>query len=175
MSIGNWLRRARGVVKNAFVWGVGWSAAALIVFTVLRFAGFFRPVPWTAGLFLAARFGVVGAIAGGAFSTIIGIVYHGRRLRDINWVRFGLAGAAVTGVFVPLFLQLMNILSGDGLVPWRFVLDDAVWTAILGGIVAGGSMKLAQRAPAVATGNRRRELDARADADRLPATSEQDM
>ena len=124
MSVDMWFRRLRGLMRNALVWGAGWSAFSLAVFATLRLAGVSH-ASWTQGLGLSARFGIVGAVAGGAFSSIIRLVYHGRRLRDINWVRFGIAGAVVTGVFVPLFLQTMNLISGDGLVPWRLVLDDA--------------------------------------------------
>jgi hypothetical protein len=146
---GGW-RRLRGVVRNALVWGAGWSALSFGVFAILRLFGVFPNATWVQGLGLAARFGIVGAVAGGAFSTVIGLVYRGRRLRDISWVRFGIAGAVITGLFVPLFLQAMNLISGDGLVPWRLVLDDALWTAVFGGVVAGGSLKLAQRADALA-------------------------
>jgi hypothetical protein len=171
VGIGRWLR---GLVRNALVWGAGWSTASFAVFTALRFAGYFQRVPWTQGLGLAARFGIVGAIAGGAFATFIGLAYHGRRLRDINWIRFGLAGAVVTGVFVPLFLQAMNLLSGDGLVPWRLVLDDAVFTAVLGGVVAGGSIKLAQRADVLAAGSGHGQLDDPGSVDRLTPPGKQD-
>jgi hypothetical protein len=65
----------------------------------------------------------------------------------------------VTGVFVPLFLQLMNLISGDGLVPWHLVLDDGVWGAVFGGVVAAGSLKLAQRADAISAGLSHDQLD----------------
>lgn len=175
MSADMWVRRLRGLVRNALVWGAGWSTFSFAVFAALRLAGVFsHAVSWTQGLGLAARFGIVGAIAGGAFSTVIGLAYHGRRLQDINWVRFGIAGAVVTGVFVPLFLQTMNLLSGDGIVPWRLVLDDALWTAALGGVVAGGSLKLAQRADTVSAGTHRDHLDRSDSVDRLTARGERD-
>jgi hypothetical protein len=74
-------------------------------------------------------------------------------------VRFGIAGGIATGVFVPLFLQAMNVISGDGMVPWRLVLDDALWTAVFGGVVAGGSLRLAQRADDIAPAPTRDRLD----------------
>jgi hypothetical protein len=72
-------------------------------------------------------------------------------------------------VFVPLFLQAMNILSGDGMVPWRLVLDDAIWTAVFGGVVAGGTLKLAQRGEALAAGTVKDQLDGSDSLDRLTA------
>jgi hypothetical protein len=141
------------------VWGGGWSAFALAVFSALRLVGVVPgSVSWVQGLGLAARFGVVGAVSGAAFSSIIGLAYRGKQLRDINWVRFGIAGAVVTGIFVPLFLQMMNLISGDGLVPWRLVLDDGLWGAVFGGVVAVGSIKLAQRADVISPGDRRDQL-----------------
>ena len=160
MSADNIVKRLRGALGNALVWGAGWSAFALLVFTVLRLAGVLpKSGSWLQGLGLAARFGIVGFVAGGAFAGIMRFVYHGRRLRDINWVRFGIAGGIATGVFVPLFLQAMNVISGDGLVPWRLVLDDALWTAVFGGVVAGGSLRLAQRADAIAPAPNQDRLD----------------
>jgi hypothetical protein len=152
-------RRLRAALRNALVWGGGWSALALAVFSILRLAGILPSGSWVQGLGLAVRFGIVGFVAGGAFSGIMRLAYHGRRLRDIKWVRFGIAGGVVTGVFVPLFLQAMNLISGDGLVPWRLVLDDALWTAVFGGLVAGGSLKLAQRADALTPGPSQDRLD----------------
>jgi hypothetical protein len=75
----------------------------------------------------------------------------------------------VTGVFVPLFLQAMNLLSGDGVVPWRLVLDDALWTAVFGGVVAGGTLKLAQRGEALAGGTLKDQLEGSESVDRLTA------
>ena len=171
----NRFRRLRGLVTNALVWGAGWSTLALVVFSTLRLTGIIpERVSWLEGLGLAARFGIVGGVAGAAFSAVIRLVYYGRRLRDINWVRFGIAGAVVTGVFVPLFLQTMNLISGDGLVPWRLVLDDALWTAVLGGVVAGGSLKLAQRADASGAATHQDQLDRSARVDRLTVGGERD-
>jgi hypothetical protein len=60
-------------------------------------------------------------------------------------MRFGIGGALLAGLFVPAFLQTMNVLTGGSLVPWRLVFDDAVFSAIFGGITAAGTMILAQR------------------------------
>ena len=49
-------------------------------------------------------------------------------------------------MFSPVFLQTMNLLSGTELLPWVFFLDDGLLTAFFGGVVAGGSVKLAQLA-----------------------------
>jgi len=147
------VRRLRGAFRNALVWGVAWFAVAVVLIAALRAFG----VPsggftWAGALFLAFRFGVIGFIAGGVFSSVIRLLYHGRRLSEISWVRFGLLGGIATGLFVPVFLQAMNLLSGDGLVPWKLVLDDGLWTAVFGGAAAAGSLRLAQYADAALAG-----------------------
>lgn len=142
----NWSRRLRGAAGNALVWGASWAAVGFVVFSILRLTGGVKSDSWIDGVGLAIKCGVIGTIAGGAFSAVIGLFYHGRRLSDISWVRFGIGGAVVSAVFVPLFLQTMNILSGDGMVPWHLVLDDIPISAVLGGVAAAFSMKLAQRA-----------------------------
>ena len=163
------LRRLRGAVRNGLVWGAGFAVLGFGLFSVLRLTGVLTRGDWVDGLGLAARMGIVGFIAGGAFSSVIRLVYHGRRLRDINWIRFGIAGGVVTGVFVPLFLQAMNVLTGGHLVPWRLVLDDGVWATVFGAIAAGGSLKLAQRADAANTRKNQDQLDEADSPDRLPA------
>ena len=146
--------------------GAGWVAAGVALLATLRVVGVLS-FPWGELLGFAIRLGIVGAVAGGAFSVVIGLLYHGRRLSEISWVRFGIGGAVVTGLFVPLFLQTMNVLSGDGLVPWELVLDDALWTAVFGGAVAGGSLKLAQLADALSPGRSQDQLDGLGGLDRL--------
>ena len=65
-------------------------------------------------------------------------------------MRFAILGAVIGGAGVPLFLQTMNVLSGDGLIAWHLVLDDAVWAAPFGAAAAAASILLARRAEAVA-------------------------
>ncbi|HRE13515.1 MAG TPA: hypothetical protein PLD37_04890, partial [Usitatibacteraceae bacterium] len=73
-----------------------------------------------------------GAVVPLAVSSILKWHDPGR----IGWVRYGLAGGIGAAVFVPLFLQAMNLLSGDGLVAWPLVLDDAPIAAVLGTLAA---------------------------------------
>ena len=139
------VRRMRGAFGNALVWGAGWFVAALVMFATLRVIGIITG-PWENVIEFAGKAGIVGGIAGGAFSSVIGVLYCGRRLSEISWVCFGIGGAVITGLFVPVFFQAMNLLSGDGMVPMALVLDDALLTAVFGGVAAGGSLKLAQHA-----------------------------
>jgi len=147
MSGESTMRRIRAALRNAVVWSAGWAAIPAALFTGLKLTGV-ASASWHDGLGLAARFGIVGFVAGAVFSTVVGFAYRGRRLAEINWVKFGLAGGAITAVAVPLFLQTMNLLTSGHLVPWHLVLDDSIWTGVLGAVAAGGSLKLAQRSRA---------------------------
>jgi hypothetical protein len=157
------------------VWGVGWFSAALALFATLRVAGILPDViSWAEGFELAIRSGIVGGIAGGAFSSVIRLLYHGRRLSEISWIRFGIVGGVPTGLFLPLFFQTMNLLFGGGLVPWELVLDDAPIAAVLGGAAAGGSLKLAQLADTLVPGRSQDQLDGSEGVDRLASVGERD-
>jgi len=152
------MRRIRAVFRNAVIWGAGWAAVPAALFTVLRLTGVVPDsVSWHNGLGLAARFGIVGFVAGAVFSSVIGVAYRGLRLAEINWVKFGLAGGALTAVVVPLFLQTMNLLTDGHLIAWHLVLDDSLWTGVLGAVAAGGSLKIAQRS--LASSPEREERD----------------
>ena len=173
MDVDTIFRRLRGALGNALVWGVGWFTAALVLFATLRIAGIFT-VSWTDILVTAGRAGIVGGVAGGAFSIAIRLLYHGRRLSEISWVRFGIGGGVVTGLFVPVFLQIMNLLSGDGLVPWALVLDDIPLTAVFGAVAAGGSLRLAQYAEAALSGRAQNRVAESDSVDRLASGREHD-
>ena len=55
-------------------------------------------------------------------------------------------GGAVMGIFVPLFMQSMNIVFGDGPIACNLIDTDVIWSAIFGTVTAGGSLRLAQYA-----------------------------
>lgn len=147
MNVDNLSRRLRGAVGNALVWGAGWAACAVVVFAGLKVTGILpASVIWPDAILIAARLGFAGGVTGAAFSLIIGMLYRGRRLSQINALRFGAGGAIVAGLFVPTFLQTMNLLSGGGMVAMKYVMDDMLLAAAFGGVAAGLSLKLAQRA-----------------------------
>ncbi len=152
--------RLRAVLRTAATWGVAWGAAGAALIALLAL---FDPNPAIeslpervgmavgAGVMWGVRFAVIGAVIGTAFASVIRLTYRGRRLSDISPVRFGLLGAVVGGVGVPLFLQTMNVLSG-GAIPWGLVLDDGVWAALFGAAAAAGSIVLARRAESLPGG-----------------------
>jgi hypothetical protein len=160
------IRRVTGAVKNAVVWGAAWFLLAMGVFGLAHVTGV---GPAEASLLdaigMSIRVGVMGGITGGAFSAFIGTFYRGRRLADINWVRFGIGGAIGGGSFVTAFLTSANLLTGDGLPALRNILDDIVIGTGFGGATAAATMWLAQRAERVSGGGDH-EIDER-DPERL--------
>jgi len=146
MSVAGIFRRLRGAVGNALVWGAGWFTAFIALVGTLRLLGIFPGLRWVDVLGLAIRVGVVGTFAGAAFAGAITVLYRGRRLSEISAVRFGIGGGLVSGLFIPPFLQLLNILSGTGPIPWGLLLDDIPLVTVLGGLAAAGSLKFAQLA-----------------------------
>jgi hypothetical protein len=109
----------------------------------LGFAGVVDGVGLLDALGMGIRIGVVGGVAGALFSSVISVFYRGRSIRDISWVRFGLGGAVVSAVGLPLFMETMSIMTGGGPVPWRNIATDVVLFAAFGGVAAALSMKLA--------------------------------
>lgn len=140
-------RRLRAVVRNAVLWGLGWFLAGLGLVTTLMLTGMApRDATWFRAIGLAARVGVVGGFAGAIFALATVLLYRGRRMREISWVRFALAAAVVSATMIPLFLQLLNVISGDGPVAWSELTDDIPLLAVLGGGAAATWLALAQRA-----------------------------
>jgi hypothetical protein len=74
------------------------------------------------------------------------LIYRGHRLQEISWWKFGLAGGLIAGIFVPTWMQTMNILTGGGGVPFALIRMDIVATAFLGAVASAISIKLAQYA-----------------------------
>jgi len=161
-------RTLRAVLRNAVTWAAAWAAAGGAIVAVLTL---FSPGPGVesliervgvsilAGIGWGFRFGIAGAVIGTVFASLIRLGYRGRRLADINPARFALLGAVVGGVGVPLFLQMMNVLSGDGPIAWGLVTDDAVWASVFGAAAAAGSIMLARRADALTRGQQPDQLE----------------
>jgi hypothetical protein len=146
MSSENRFTRLRAAFSNSLTCGVIWGGLGTVVATGMRLID---KIPFgnavLDGLGMGIRIGFIGGIAGAAFFTFISLLYRGKRLSEISWVRFGIGAAVLTGLFVPAFLQTMNLVSGGELVPWSLVFDDLVFSAVFGGVTAAGTMLLAQR------------------------------
>ena len=148
-------RTLRAVLRTAMLWSAAWALAGGAIMATLAL---FDPNPGIeslperlgmtifAGVAWGVRFGLAGAVIGAVFSAMIRLGYRGRRLADINPVRFALLGAVVGGVGVPLYLQTMNLLTDGRPIAWSLVTDDGVWASVFGAVVAAGSIMLARRA-----------------------------
>ena len=177
----NRFRRARAVLRNAVTWGGAWAAAGGALVAAISL---FDPSPGIeslverlglavlSGIAWGVRFGIAGAVMGTVFSIAVRFGYRGRRLADINPLRFAMLGAVVGGVGVPLYLQTMNVLSSDGPIAWGLVLDDAPWAAVFGAAAAAGSILLARRADALPHGPHPDPLARADDLDGLPAPAQ---
>jgi len=161
-------RTLKAVLRNAVTWGAAWAAAGGAIIAVLTLIS---PGPGVesliervgvsilAGIGWGVRFGLAGAVIGTGFATVIRLGYRGRRLAEISPVRFAMLGAVVGGVGVPLFLQVMNVLSGDGPIAWGLVTDDGVWASLFGAAAAAGSILLARRADSLSRGQDAAQLE----------------
>ena len=168
----------RAVLRTALTWGVAWAVAGG---TLIGAITLFDPTPGIdsipgrlgiavlSGAMWGVRFGMIGAVMGTVFSSLIRLGYRGKRLADISPARFGLLGAVVGGVGVPLFLQTMNVLSGDAPIAWGLVTDDGLWASVFGGAAAAGSILLARRADASSDLAGPDQLDHTEDPATLPA------
>lgn len=137
----------KGLARNAVLWGIGWGILAVGVSTALWALGLLEPqISWIDTVGMSIKVGVMGGIASVAFALAIRVFYRGRRLADINPLKFAVLGGAATGIFVPLFMQTMNLLSGGNLVPWHLIRGDIATATVFGALVAGASLTLAQRA-----------------------------
>lgn len=169
---------ARAVLKNAFFWGLACATAGGGIAAVLTL---FDPGPGVeslperfgmalfAGASWGVRFGIWGGLVGLLFALAIRVGYRGRRLADIDPLRFALLGALVGGVGVPLGLQFMNVAFGDGPIAWRLVMDDGVWASIFGATAAAGSIWLARKATALPRETEQGQLIAGNEAGGMPA------
>lgn len=138
--------RLRAAFRNAAVWGVAWGVLGSVVSTCIRLVDGIPLLNAIGdGIGMGVRIGFAGAVTGAAFSAFVSLAYRGKRLTDISPARFGIGGAILAGLFVPAFLQTMNLLSGDGMIAWSLVTDDILYSALFGGITAAGTMRLAQR------------------------------
>jgi hypothetical protein len=137
--------RLRAIFKNAVVWAVGWGAAGTAVASIMRLFDGIGPLnALLDGIGMGVRIGIAGGIVGAVFAAFISVIYRDKKLSEINWLKFGIGGAVFCGLFLPAFLQTMNLLSGSGFVAWSEINGDALMAAVFGGIIAAGTMKLAQ-------------------------------
>lgn len=140
------LRRLRGAVRNALVWGASWFTAGLVLLVPIHLLDLL-PVsnPWTVILSFSGNLGVVGFLVGGGFSAYLSLAYRNRLLLEIKAGRFALAGAVVAVLLSPIVGHVAVASSGLGASLGDLV-AGGVFPAVMGGITAAATIKLAQNA-----------------------------
>jgi hypothetical protein len=147
-------RRLRAAAVNAALWGGGFFATSLTLMTASLVLGQAPDgIGFLDGVGMAVRFGFWGGICGLVFSAAFGLRFTGRRLASIRVWPVALGSALGIGLFVPLALQPLNILGGEGPIAWGLIADDGLWSGLFAGTASGLTLKLAQladrmRAPA---------------------------
>ena len=130
------LKKLKAALGNSIVWGVAWAAGSVILATLFTWLGIVS-VPLNAAelVQIATWYGVVGVVAGGAFSSVLPIAFRGRDVLGVGSLLFLGAGATAGIVLAPM-------------------LPGPIWIAvILGASTSGGTLAMAKSAA-------RRELDA---------------
>ncbi|HET7584968.1 MAG TPA: hypothetical protein VFK13_08675 [Gemmatimonadaceae bacterium] len=126
-----WLRRLRAAAGIGLTWGAAWLGAGLVLLAIVGLDAADVPFP----LF----FGLLGFLAGFAFSVILSILGRRRRFDQISLPRFAawgaLGGLALSGVFSLTVGMHAN----------EFPMLGAIFAAA-GAVSATGTLALARRA-----------------------------
>jgi hypothetical protein len=137
-------RRLRAIALNGLVWGGAWFLGVMTLATTANFVegrGFLIE-----GWELAVPGGILFTLAGIAFSTVITLALRGRKLSELNWIRFGLGGGIVSFFFLPTLLSVLRTLAGDDMLPFTKLLGTGALGFMFGSVAAAGTLKLAQLA-----------------------------
>ena len=130
-----WLRRLRGALGMAVLWGLAWFAGGIVLLLIVGLDA--ADVPFPLG------FGVLGFLAGALFSGILGLIEGGRGFHQLSLPRFAGWGAAAGLLSSALFAVTVSLVGGGAM------LDDLVFLAPLfaaiGAGSAAGSLALARR------------------------------
>ena len=142
-----YVRRLRGALGNALVWGACWFMAAYGLLTAYALLSPRTPLSWVFSamtFFGAVRIGVAGAFTGALFSAYIAANFRHEKLQDISAGRFALGAGLVTALPLLLISLLGNLITG-----WLFLLRDVLVPLLyyvpVGLITGYGSIKLARR------------------------------
>ncbi|MFZ9690138.1 MAG: hypothetical protein ACO3DS_09920, partial [Phycisphaerales bacterium] len=138
-------RRLRALLAIAVVWGGIWFLAGCVFYWALRLTGLVTEnTSFVNMIGVALRIGIAGAVASTVFSLLIGVLYQGRTIREINWIRFALGGGLISAVFILGMMFVPRLLAGEPLLLPSDWLMDAVIAGGFGLVAAGGTMKVAQ-------------------------------
>ena len=123
-----WLRRIRAAAGIGLTWAVAWFAAGMLLLLVVGVDAADVPFP----LF----FGLLGFLAGSAFSMLLGALAGRRKFSEMSLARFAtwgaLGGLMLTGIFL--------VMEGPG----ALLVVGPVF-ALAGALSAAGTLALARR------------------------------
>ena len=144
------LRWIRGALGNALAWGITWAGFGLLFGAISSIS---RPYMLSYLPAYALMIGAIGAFFGGSFAAFISANFRGGSVDELSPGRFAFGGALVTIPFTLLLNAWVQSWKG-----WIFLSDMIVPVAVpavLGGLTAYTTVKLAQRAlPEVRPTNR---------------------
>lgn len=141
----NLQQRLRGAFGNAVVWGVGWALAGAAIISVVYALGFAggRTLLDSIGAAVSS-FGVLGFLAGGAFSVYLGAIGRRKQIHELSAGRTAVIAGLLTAVSVPLFRIGIQALGASFIVPIEVIVLTSLLPGTLGALTAFGTIKLAQ-------------------------------
>jgi hypothetical protein len=160
------LRWFRGVLGNALAWGIGW----LVVGAGFgAYSAVFHSLPWRLVPAAALMVAAIGAGFGATFAAFISANFRGRSVEELNPLRFALGGALITIPFTLVFGAAVESWKG-----WIFFADliaPVGTVALLGGLTAYGTVKLARKALPPGASTEEIESGSESKSKRLASTS----
>jgi hypothetical protein len=143
------LKRIRGWIGNAVIWGVGWALATIPISGLLWVMGYGYLVLPLAPRIAGTLFSM-GFVAGGTFSTYLSLAYHNKDLAELRPGRFAMVGAVFGGLLVPIFGTVPGLLPGLGMMLGGSFYQATGAAVVLAGVLGGGTafstVKIAQGA-----------------------------
>ncbi len=124
-----WLRRIRGAIGMGFTWGAAWAVPGIVLALVYPRAD--APFPLI--------FGVLGFIAGVAFSAVLALTEGRRSLDQMSLSRFAAWGVTGGLLLSAFWIRAASLGLGDALAL-------APTFALASAVCASGSLALARRA-----------------------------
>lgn len=146
------MRRIRGVVVIAVLWGLAWAPIGLIAGireyraeTVTDFIGFPPLGSDLSSVLIQSTLAWVlaGTLAGGCFAAIISLVERRRPFHTLSWRRFAVFGvlSVVMLMVVALVVLMISIHGGE----WFVNLGQLIGFLTLGAVSAAATLALARR------------------------------
>ena len=125
-----WLRRIRAAIGVGLTWAAAWFGAGMILLLIVGVGAADVPFP----LF----FGLLGFLAGAAFSGILSLLAGRRTFDQMSLPRFALGGA-LGGIAIA---GIVNVAAGPG--PDLMMIGPVF--AAAGAVSAAGTLAIARRA-----------------------------